>query len=354
MRAKILAELLNRVDCLVPLLWGQWVFHGTRSEHQLALVLAGELRQIGLSQNNSALQMLGSQSTGITHFFLGDFVKAHELFEQSYDTSGADLSVLPQTDDYAANRLVGYFGMTLMFTGYLDQGRAKFQDAVFEARRQQHTHTLAALLGYSCWGVWSTGSAREVERAAREVLSLSEEHGFLLWLAWGNVHLGWSIAALGQPQMGISLIEKGLSMYRATGAVVSTPWALTILAGVYARAGHTTEAADYLAEAASILDTTEDRYSEAELHRVRGDLMNSIGDESAAERGYRQALEVANKQSARTFELRAATSLARLWRDQGKLIEAGNLLAPVYGWFTEGFDTPVLQEAKALLDELAQ
>jgi len=107
-----------------------------------------------------------------------------------------------------------------------------------------------------------------------------------------------------------------------------------------------------LAEAAQITETTEERVGEAELYLVRGDLLTAIGDRAAAEQSYHQALAVAERQSAKLLELRAATSLARLWRDQGKRTEARNLLAPVYGWFTEGFGTPVLQEAKALLDQL--
>ena len=117
--------------------------------------------------------------------------------------------------------------------------------------------------------------------------------------------------------------------------------------------GQPGEGLNCLAEAAQIIETTEERVNEAELHRVRGDLLNATGDRSAAERSYRQALAVAERQSAKLFELRAATSLARLWRDQGKRAEARELLAPVYNWFTEGFDAPDLIDAKALLDELA-
>jgi predicted ATPase len=108
-----------------------------------------------------------------------------------------------------------------------------------------------------------------------------------------------------------------------------------------------------LTEAEQLIETADDRHHAAELHRVRGDLLKSTGDQIAAEYSYHQALVVARRQSARTLELRAATRLARLWQDQGKRAAARDLLAPVYGWFTEGFDTPILREAKALLDELA-
>ena len=113
-----------------------------------------------------------------------------------------------------------------------------------------------------------------------------------------------------------------------------------------------TEGLNYLTEAEQIIETANERFHEAEMHRVRGDVLNALGDHAGAERSYQQAIAVAKRQSAKMFELRAASSLARLWRDQGKREDARELLAPVYGWFTEGFDTLDLKEAKALLDEL--
>ena len=126
------------------------------------------------------------------------------------------------------------------------------------------------------------------------------------------------------------------------------------LAEADAMLGQPVEGLNCLAEAAQIIEATEERVNEAELHRLRGDLLNAIGDRSAAERSYRQAIAVAQRQSAKLFELRASTSLARLWRDQGKRAEARDLLTPIYDWFTEGFDAPDLVEAKALLNEIGR
>jgi predicted ATPase len=125
------------------------------------------------------------------------------------------------------------------------------------------------------------------------------------------------------------------------------------LGEAYAELGQLEEGLRCVAEAAQIIEATDERCNEAELHRVRGNLLNATGDRATAEQSYHQALVVAQRQSAKLFELRAATSLARLWGDQGKRAEARDLLAPIYGWFTEGFDTPVLQDAKALLEQLA-
>src|SRR5262249_8768544 len=157
----------------------------------------------------------------------------------------------------------------------------------------------------------------------------------------------WSLAVLGQEQEGCTLLTKGLSLCRATGAVTSTPRALMLLTEAYARLGRTVEGLNCLDEAAQLIETTHERYSEAELHRLRGLLLLARGDRTGAEQSYHQAYTVAKQQSAKVFELRATTSLARLWCDQGKRTEARELLAPVYGWFTEGFDTRDLKEAKA-------
>ena len=148
------------------------------------------------------------------------------------------------------------------------------------------------------------------------------------------------------------LLLQGLATIRATGFVMGTPYVLMGLAEAYAMLDRLIEGLNCLAEAAQIIETTEERIFDAELHLVRGDLLNATGDRVAAEQSYHQALVVARRQSAKLFEVRAATSLASLWREQGKHIESRDLLAPTYAWFTEGFDTPVLQAAKALLDQL--
>jgi predicted ATPase len=154
------------------------------------------------------------------------------------------------------------------------------------------------------------------------------------------------MTSLGDSEEGYGLIAKGLALHRATGAGVSQALALILLAEASSKLGRTTEGLNYLTEAEQIIETANDRYHEAELHRVRGDLLHAIGDLAGAERSYQQAIAVAKDQSAKMFELCASTRIARLWRDQGKRDEARDLLAPVYGWFTEGVDTLYLKEAK--------
>jgi len=184
-------------------------------------------------------------------------------------------------------------------------------------------------------------------------VALSNEHGFPLWLGLGLLQHGRSLTALGQLQDGLAVLARGLSVLRAAGTVVHTPRALCSLAEAHAKVGQFDEAQNCLVGAAQLIETTQERCDEVELHRLRGDMMNVRGDQAAAEQKYHRALALAERQSAKTLGLRAAISLARLWRDQGKCREAHDRLALMYSSFTEGFDTPVLRDAKALLDQLA-
>jgi predicted ATPase len=196
-----------------------------------------------------------------------------------------------------------------------------------------------------------TGSP-DMQRHAEEAVALSTEHGLPVFLASATMSRGMSLILLGQGQEGLSLVTQGIAGLRATGAVAGMPGALITLAFAYARLGQPVDGLNCLAEAAEIIETTDERQTEAMLHSLRGDLLNATGDPSAAERSYHQAIAVAKLQSAKLPELRASISLARLWCKQDRRGEARNLLAPIYGWFTEGFNAPFLKEAKALLNEL--
>jgi predicted ATPase len=203
------------------------------------------------------------------------------------------------------------------------------------------------------WAIEGVPSAETTLRSAEELLAIADEQGFPDLLAWGTMMRGWCLGAMGQPAEAIPLILQGLESSRATGAGLLIPFYLMTLAEVYGMAAQADEGLKRLAEAATIVEATQERWAKAEMYRLRGTLLLSMHERAAAEDSFRRALTVAQQQSAKFWELRAATSLTRLWCDQGKRKEARNLLAPIYGWFTEGLDTPVLQDAKALLDELA-
>jgi class 3 adenylate cyclase/tetratricopeptide (TPR) repeat protein len=352
-RASALAEQLDRSDYLIPLIYGQWAYHLVRSEHKTALPLAQKMERTGETRNDIAALLLGHESHGLNLFFLGEFSAARALLEQCHSMSDPEhrATCLAQTGlDYGA-AMLAHLAVTLTYLGYIDQGRAQMNEALSVARQHAYTRSLVGL--YACEAEWVAGSPQVARPRAEEMVALSSEHGFPLFLGLGMIFRGWSMTALEQAQEGLTLLAKGLSVVRATGAGIQTPLALILLAEAHVQLGQPVEGLNFLEEAALIMETGDERCNEAGLHWLRGDLLQTTGNSEAAERAYHQALAVADGQSAKVFELRAATSLARLWREQGKRTEARDLLAPIYGWFTEGFDTPVLKEAKALLDEVA-
>jgi class 3 adenylate cyclase/tetratricopeptide (TPR) repeat protein len=352
-RASVLTERLDRPDYQFSVLCGLWSYHVVRSEHRIALSFAERMEQIGDERNDAARILHGRFLRGIVLFFLGEFVAALGLFKQCHGLQAyrQSFSGLVTEDPYSV--MLGYLAATLAYLGYFDQGRSRANEGMLEARRLQHAHTLEFNLLFTCWVALVANSPRDALRCAEEMIDLANEHGFLLWLASGTYSRGALSTAIGHPSDGVTLLMQAISQFRATGAVVNTPLMLAHLADAHGRLGRLSEGLSRLTEAGKIIEATDERQDEALVYRLQGDLLNAAGDQAAAERSYRRALAVADRQNAKGLELRAATSLARLWCDQGRRTEARDLLAPIYGWFTEGFDTPVLQDAKALLDQLA-
>jgi predicted ATPase len=192
-----------------------------------------------------------------------------------------------------------------------------------------------------------------LEEQAYQLVAVATEQGFPFRRAMGTISRGWVKIKNGYVAEGISLLRSGLAAYRATGAEVWVPYYIALLAGACEIAGQIGESLSLLDEAFQIVERTGERWFEAELHRHKGQLLLQRGHAEAAEDLYRKALSIAHEQSAKLWELRAMTSLARLRRDQGYPAKACDLLAPIYGWFTEGFATLDLKDARALLDQLA-
>jgi predicted ATPase len=199
---------------------------------------------------------------------------------------------------------------------------------------------------------------------AEAVIAISTEHGLAEPLAIGNLQHGWALAEQGQEEEGIPKLRQGMAAYRATGSDMVWPWMLALLAEAYAKMGQTEEGLIAVAEALATVNRTKEGIYTAELHRLKGDLVLQGGVQSPeseppapstqeAQACFLKAIEVARRQQAKSWELRAATSLSRLWQQQGKKNEARQMLAEIYGWFTEGLDTKDVQEAKALLAELS-
>jgi len=349
-RVRALAEQLDRPEYLAPLIASQWTLYFMRAELRLALALGQQLEQIGEARNDAEVHLMGRFAHGMIRFWLGEFVAARAVLERSMGyADSARRSPRGSVDPYSAT--LANLATTLACLGYIDQARSRIDEALSEARRLRHALTLVHVLDFADLLNWITAAPMA---HVEEFHTLTTEHGFRYYSGWALAHRGRSLIALGRAQEGLGLLTQGLAELRAAGSVIGTAGVFTWLAEAYAMLGQPAEERNSLAEAARIVETTDERVFEAELlHRVPGDLMNAAGDGSAAERHYRRAIAVAERQSARLFQLRASNSLARLWRDQGKRAEARDLLAPIYNWFTEGFNAPDLKDAQALLDELA-
>ena len=239
--------------------------------------------------------------------------------------------------------------------GYPDRSARAADRALALSRQLGHAHTLA-------FAFWLAGMAaafaRDVATAcarSNDCVALASEHGFPLWAAFGRILLGWADAQKGQATTGIARVHDGLAATEAAGTRVATPLNLTLLAEALALAGKIEEALAALDDALAKAAASGERGWNAEIHRLSGELTARLPypDPAKAEDSFRTALAIAREQGTRGYELRAATSLARLLGQQGREGEARDLLAPLYGWFTEGFDTPDLKDAKRLLDELA-
>jgi predicted ATPase len=301
-------------------------------------------------RNDAAVTFIGRYAIGGVRVELGEFVAARAVLQRCVGhADSAHLAMAVNSFDPYPPMLT-WLAVTLASLGYIDQARSLRDEALLEARRLGHVHTLTFVFANQNWINWLT---RAPMVNIEESLALTTAHGFPYFLSWARAYHGRSLIALGQAEEGLALVTQGLAEHRAAGAFVNTPVHLSFRAEAYAMLGQHAEGLSCLDEAAQFVETTEERTHEAELHRMRGDLLVAAGDHAAAERYYRQAIAVAEPQSARLFQLRASTSLGRLWCDQGKRTEARDLLGPIYNWFTEGFDAPDLKDAKALLDELA-
>jgi len=246
-----------------------------------------------------------------------------------------------------------YLGLVLLCLGYPDQALAWGTEAIAEARRMAHPPSLAVSLAFGAMQLSLLGDDAVFRESADELIAVAIEQDFPLWRAAGKIFHGWAKAQNGDAAEGISLLRSGLVAYRATGAKMWMPHYTALLVSACESARQIEEAVILFDDALQIVEGTGELWLAAELNRHKGQLLLQQGYAEAAEELYRKALGIAREQEAKLWELRAAMSLARLRRDQGRLGEARDFLAPVYGWFTEGFATPDLKEAKTLLDELA-
>ncbi|RWO75240.1 MAG: adenylate cyclase [Mesorhizobium sp.] len=355
-------ELCSRLKCseqqLFPILYGQWAYHGVRSGWSKSRRLAENFLAQAEGRADRAMQVVGHRILGLPLAHLGDLRAAREHIEQAlalYDPAQHRTLAFRFGQDQRVAALA-YLSLVLWLSGFPDRASHAIDRALEEVGEINHVNSRGYLLA---WGAAPLAHFRRDAGAVRQyadaVISLAEEHGLLMWLAYGKIFRGWASGAQGRPSESVPEIVQGIADCRATRTLRDAPYHLSLLAETLHRAGRTEEALDALGEALGYVAKTQDRWWDAELHRLNGELLLSLAAPypTEAEACYRAAIAIAQTQGAKMLELRAAASLARLWRDQGKCTEAHGLLAPVYGWFSEGFGTSDLNEAKLLLETVA-
>jgi predicted ATPase len=238
--------------------------------------------------------------------------------------------------------------------GYADQAQQRSQQALALAQHIGHTPSLAYAATFAARLSQYCRDVVAMQERAKAMMALAAAHGFGHRVEHGRILRGWALAMQGETAAGVVHIQQGLVAVQGTGLKLHRPYCLSLLAEAYGQAGQPAAGLTVLDEAVTLVATTEERWWEAELYRLQGTLLLQLPspDASQAEAALRQSLAVARGQQAKALELRTVLSLSRLWQQQGKRQEARDVLAEIYGWFTEGFDTVDLQEAKALLAAL--
>jgi class 3 adenylate cyclase/predicted ATPase len=356
-QARTLCQQMGETPELVPVLFGLWRFYLARPQLHTARELGETLLRLAQGGHDPAFSVLAHYTLGVTWFWLGALPTARLHLEEGiahYTSDQRRTPVFRMGQDPGVS-CRAYAAQTLWLLGYPEQALARLHDALVLAHALSHPFSQAWVRCMAAIMSQFRPDVLAVHEHAEAAVALATEQEFPQWVALGTILRGWALAMQGQGKEGMAQVRQGIAAWRATGAVLIVPYFCTMLADVSAHLGHVEDGLQALVEAHTLVEQQEERYWEAEISRLRGVLLlrQTATPQEEAETCFRQALDVARRQEAKSLELRAAMSLSRLWQQQGKWTEAHELLAPIYGWFTEGFDTADLQEAKALLEELS-
>jgi predicted ATPase len=357
-QAEAVGEPLDDPLLLFSVLQGLWLVAYVAFDGDLMRELAAEFLALAEEQGSTVSLMYGHRVAGITRAFTGDIAEARAHYTQAlalYDPA----EHRPLAMRFGIDSRVSALSMrssTLWLLGYPEAAQADIDHAIKEAREIGQAASLMLALGLTNYAQLLCGNHVAAKAFADELLALADEKGASLRRAEAMFQRGCVMALTGSTPDAVQMIISGVAAWRATGATVWTPLHMLFLANAHASLGQFDDAWRCIGEAMAASESSKETWCDADVHRVAGEIVLLSGepDTAKAEAYFERALAVARQQQAKSFELRAAMSMARLWRDQGKRGEARDLLTPIYGWFTEGFDTLDLKEAKALLDELHQ
>jgi class 3 adenylate cyclase/predicted ATPase len=356
-RALELCRQLGERPELFAVLRGLWEYHELRGDLKTARALGEELLRLAVAAADAALQLVAHDVLGDTLYWLGEFPRALEHLERGIELYRFDehRALAHQHAGYDPGVACRAFSAyVLWYLGYPDRAVQRNEEAITLARDLSQKVSMIMAVEFAALIRHLRREPMLAKTHAETDIGLSTEQANAFFLGCGMVEQGWAIAQAGQVDEGIGLIMRGMDVCRSAGSTLEFPQCLASLADAYRAGGHLEEAIGAIAEGLEQARETSARFNEAELHRLKGEmaLAGATPDAEEAERCFRRAIEIARSQSAKSPELRATMSLSRLLRGQGKREDARRPLAELYAWFTEGFDTADLKEARALLDAL--
>ena len=342
---------------LFSVLYALWVESFVAFNGDVVRELAEQFRALAEKQGTTAPLLIAHRVMGISLLHTGDIAESRKHFDRAtalYDPAEHRPLATRFSID-ARVSILSFRPWALWFLGYPEAALVDADHALKYAREIGQAATLMVALHHTSFTHIHCGNYGAANAEADELVALTDEKGAKQWKAGGMLARAWLFAVTGKTSDAVQMLTSGITAWRSTGSTVFIPWFLSLLARAYAGLSEFDDAWRCIGEAMTAVETTKEKWCEAEVHRVAGEiaLLSQEPDTAKTEAYFERALSVARQQQAKSWELRAAMSMARLWRDQGKRDEARDLLAPVYGWFTEGFDTLDLKDAKALLRELA-
>jgi class 3 adenylate cyclase/predicted ATPase len=355
-RARVLCQQVGGTSQLFPILRGLGNVYGSRGSLHTARALGEQLLELAQREAAPMLLLEAYESLGNHVFFLGEYPVARRHLEQAIALADPSAQQALRLRHGVGPGMTchAWIANVLWCLGYPVQAMQQIQDALHLAQSLDHPHSLALARHLAASLHHRRREAPAVQAQAEALLTLATTQPMPLFVGMGTYWRGWALAVQGQWEAGRIQIDQGLETVMAVGQRLGKTTCLLLLAEVMDQSSHVEEGRRLLAEAMAAFEANERGDMLTEVYRLQGELLlrQTVPDAIQAETCFQQALTVARRQQAKSWELRTAISLSRLWQQQGKQAEAYDLLAPVYGWFTEGFDTADLQEAKALLEDL--
>jgi predicted ATPase len=369
-RARDLSNQLGDERRLYSALWGLWSCYHLRGQLEEALEIAGQVLAMAKNTDNRVWNVAAQYAAGYTNYYRGDFVQSRKYAEQGIKLSDPEtdraIVLMFQFSTTVAMRM--YLAGSLWMLGYADQAQKQIVESLDLAKELDHTPSIAYALAASCYFYQSVGDFRWVQQKTEELIRISRDEGFLLWVPVAMIFHGWALALQGRAEEGAAEANEGLALFRATGSSIILPHVLGMLGQVLWKSGRSEDALSVLNEGMHEAASRNEHHMEPELYRIKAEILRhqaGAGPENAdtqtllepswcgeAEACFLQAMELSRVQGALMLELRSAVGLSRLWEWQGKQAERRQLISGIYDRFTEGFDSVDLQEARAILEGL--